>query len=195
MPKGKLCDVPDAPTPADLLTYQIDGVDRITAVSDSWDLFAATNGGGTRASDVVGHSLWDFVVHGTTRHVYHDLIARVRGGRRVAFSYRCDSPTLRRFMRMTLSPGADGTVTFESQVVKTQAREAPAVTISPDVQTGELLRICGWCKRVAVADDEWVEVEIAVDRLGLMGGHSPVGVTHGMCPECYARVMAEVDVA
>lgn len=187
--------MPDTPTPADLLTYQIDGVDRITSVSGSWDLFAAANDGGTRATDVVGHSLWEFVAHDTTRHVYRDLIARVRGGRRVAFSYRCDSPTRRRFMRMTLSPGSDGTVTFDSQVVRTEPREAPALTISPDAQTGELLRVCGWCKRVAVGDDEWVEVEIAVERLGLMTGHSTVAVTHGMCPECYTRVMAEVDVA
>lgn len=100
----------DIPTPADLLTYQIDSADRITSVSGSWDLFAAANDGGTRATDVVGHSLWDFVVHNTTRQVYRDLIARVRGGRPVTFSYRCDSPTLRRFMRMTMRPGASGPV-------------------------------------------------------------------------------------
>jgi hypothetical protein len=177
-----------------LLTYQIDSVDRIISVSSSWDAFAAANGGGIRATDVVGHSLWDFVVHDTTRQVYRDLIARVRSGRSVAFSFRCDSPTRRRFMRMTMRPGVNGTVTFDSQVLRTEPREAPAVTISPDTRTGDLLRICGWCKRVAVGDDEWVDVEIAVDRLGLMADRSPVGVTHGMCPECFTRVMEE-DVA
>lgn len=180
---------------SDLLTYQIDGADRITSVSGSWDLFAAANDGGTRATDVVGHSLWDFVAHDTTRQVYRDLIARVRGGRPVAFSYRCDSPTLRRFMQMTMRPGANGTVTFDSRMLRTEPREAPAVTISPDIRTGDLLRICGWCKRVAVADNEWVEIELAVDRLGLMAGRSPVGVTHGICPECFTRVMEAADVA
>lgn len=187
--------MPDTPTPEDLLTYQIDRVDRITSVSGRWNQFADSNDGGTRATEVVGHSLWDFVVDETTRHVYRELIARVRGSRRLAFSFRCDSPTLRRFMRMTLSPGANGTVTFDSQIVKTEPREAPPVTISPDMATGDLLRMCGWCKRVAVAADEWVEVEVAVERLGLMAEGPPVGVTHGMCPDCFTRVMREVDVA
>lgn len=191
---GKLREVLDTPE-ADRLVYVIDDGDRITSVSGSWDLFAAHNDGGARATDVVGQPLWDFVAHDTTRHVYRDLIARVRSGRRVAFSYRCDSPTLRRFMRMTISPGTDGAVTFESEVMRSEARDAPAVTISPDVQTGDLLRVCGWCKRVAVTDTEWVEVELAVERLGLMADHSPVGVTHGMCPECFTRVMQEVDAA
>ena len=86
-------------------------------------------------------------------------------------------------------------MTFDSQVVRTEPRVAPAVTISPAVRTGELLRVCGWCKRVAVAADEWVEVEVAVERLGLLAHDPPVGVTHGMCPDCFTRVMEEVDVA
>lgn len=192
-PGRRLREVLDIPSPADLLTYQINSADCITSVSGSWDLFAAANGGGTRATNVVGHSLWDFVVHNATRQVYRDLITRVRGGRPVTFSYRCDSPTLRRFMQMTMSPGACGSVTFDSWTLRTEPRDAPAVTISPDIRTGDLLRVCGWCKRVAVADNEWVEIEIAVDRLGLMADRSPVGVTHGMCPACFARVMKAPD--
>lgn len=191
----KIREVLDAPVSADLITYQIDSVDRITAIGDTWDAFIDANDGSTHAAETVGHSLWDFVSHDTTRHVYRDLIARVRSGRRVAFSYRCDSPTLRRFMRMTMSPGTDGTVTFDSQVIRTEPRDAPAVTISPDIRTGDLLRVCGWCKRVAVAANEWAEVEVAVERLGILAGQPPVGVTHGMCPACFARVMEEVDVA
>jgi len=191
----KVREVLDAPAPQDVITYAIDRVDDITAVGESWDTFVDANDGTTQAADTVGRSLWDFVSHDTTRHVYRDLIARVRTGKRLAFSYRCDSPTRRRFMRMTMSPGPDGTVTFNSEVLRTEPRVAPLVAISPEIQTGDLLRVCGWCKRVAVTDKEWVEVEMAVDRLRILADDPPVGVTHGMCPACFTRVMKEVDIS
>jgi hypothetical protein len=46
-----------------------------------------------------------------------------------------------------------------------------------------------------VTDHEWVEVEVAAARLGILTEHPPVGMTHGMCPECVARVMSEGDAA
>jgi two-component system cell cycle sensor histidine kinase/response regulator CckA len=190
----KLREALDQPMPNTLVTYQIDGRDRITSVSDSWAPFAIANDGASAATNVIGSPLWNFVSDATTQHVYRDLIARVRGGRTVAFSFRCDSPDLRRFMRMTMSPGPQGAVTFDSLVVRTEARVALAVTALADYRKTDLMRVCGWCKRVAVAD-EWLEVELAIDRLGLLAGPPPSGITHGMCPACFARVMAATEAA
>jgi len=190
----KLREVLDQPLPSNLVSYQIDGRDRIETVSASWEPFATSNGGASAATEVVGHSLWDFVVDDTTRHVYRDLLDRVRSGRTVSFEYRCDSPALRRFMRMTMTPGSDGAVTFDSLTVRTEPRpEVPLLTRS-DTAPGDLLRVCGWCKRVAVGD-AWLEVEQAVNELGLLAGPPPAGITHGMCPACFSRVMAEADAA
>src|SRR5450631_2450126 len=88
------------------VSYQIDGHDDIISVNSAWKAFARSNGAPHLAEQVVGRSLWEFVSDGTTRQVYRDLLVRVRGGRTVTFSYRCDSPSLRRYMRMTMTPGA-----------------------------------------------------------------------------------------
>ncbi len=178
-----------------VISYAINHLDQIVTVGESWDAFSDANEGVVRAAGIVGHSVWEFVSHDTTRQVYRDLIARVHSGHRVQFAFRCDSPTLRRFMRMSMSPGPDASVLFDSQVLRTEPRDAPILTVDPAIQTGDLLRMCGWCRRVAVAADEWVEIEIAVDRLGILAHDPAVGVTHGMCPDCFTRVVGEVDAA
>lgn len=175
------------------VTYRIDRRDQIDSVSESWTQFANLNHGGPAAADVVGQPLWDFVSDDMTRQVYRDLITRVRSGRTVAFSYRCDSPTARRFMRMTMSPSADAAVTFDSLTVKVEPRE-PAWIPAGTVRADYLLRICGWCKRVALVE-HWVEIEVAVEELEVLAGQSPAGITHAMCPDCFSRVSAETDAA
>jgi hypothetical protein len=176
------------------VSYQIDSHDDVRRVSDSWAAFAVANGAPHLAADVVGHSLWEFVSDVTTRQVYQDLLVRVRGGRTVTFSYRCDSPSLRRFMQMTMTPRAQNGVGFDSLTLRTESRVPPMLAVPPTSQSNTLLRGCSWCKRVAVGDD-WVEVELAVERLGLFGDGAPSAITHGMCPPCFARIMDEEDVA
>lgn len=45
---------------------------------------------------------------------------------------------------------------------------------------------------IASVDEAWTwqEVEVAVEWLGLFGGGPAPSLTHGMCEDCYARVMA-----
>lgn len=54
-----------------------------------------------------------------------------------------------------------------------------------------LLAICSYCKKVRDIDDSWLPVEDYLHR------HADVLLTHGICQECYAKVMkdmpAEVD--
>lgn len=109
----------------------------------------------------MGRSLWEFVGDVTTRQVYRDLLARVRGGRTVSFPYRCDSPSLRRFMRMTMMPGAGNSVAFEGVTLRAEPRVLPMSTGPADPPIDALVRMCSWCKRVAMVG-EWVELQLAV---------------------------------
>ena len=178
----------------EVVSYQIESHDHITCVSDSWTVFAMSNDAPSLTEHVVGHSLWEFVSDGTTRQVYRGLLVRVRDGRTVTFSYRCDSPSLRRFMRMTMTPRAHDGVGFDSLTLRTEPRVAPMFMVHAAEQSDALVRVCSWCKRLAVAN-EWVEVEVAVERLGLFAGQPLIGITHGMCPGCFARIMGEGDAA
>ena len=180
------------PTPVlPQVTYRIDEHDRIASVSESWDSFAILNHGGPAAADTVGRPLWDFLSGDVTRQVYRDLITRARSGRAITFSFRCDAPMLRRFMRMTMSSSANSGVTFDSLTLRVEPRDHVTVPVC-DTPTDDLLRICGWCKRLAIGD-EWMEVEAAIGPLGVFIGRPFGGVTHAMCPDCFSRVRAETD--
>ena len=174
--------------PDERLTYLIDRRDVITAVSEGWAPFARANGA-PRLEDVLGRSLWDYVVDDTTRQMYRDLSARVRDGHQVAFPYRCDAPSLRRFMRMTMRQAPDRGVVFDSVVERTEARpRAPLVSGPPPGSSGVIVRVCSWCRRVHVRET-WQEVEAAVEALGLFAGGPEPALSHGMCEDCYARIM------
>jgi hypothetical protein len=47
-----------------------------------------------------------------------------------------------------------------------------------------IMRMCSWCKRVRLPDGEWVEVERAIDMLGVFADTPVSGVTHGICVSC-----------
>lgn len=48
-----------------------------------------------------------------------------------------------------------------------------------------LLPICAYCKRIRNDQDYWDQVEIYISR------HADVQFSHGVCPECFERVMRE----
>ena len=67
-----------------------------------------------------------------------------------------------------------------------------------------LLRVCSWCKRCSVPEwlsalesagppERWVEVEEMMIILGCLGGYRLPTLTHTACPDCYRRVMAEIQ--
>jgi hypothetical protein len=176
------------------VTYEINAGDEIVSVGHDWAAFASANGSPELAAGAVGRPLFHFVSDPTTRHVYRELLARVRAGRTISFDYRCDAPALRRFMRMTLRPLADKAVGFDSVTVRVEPRESPWLQAQSDHASPLVLRMCGWCKRVALPDS-WEEVEIAVEALGLFGRRALPSITHGMCPACYARMMDTMDAA
>lgn len=50
-----------------------------------------------------------------------------------------------------------------------------------------ILSICSWCKKIKTGDDQWVPVETFIE------GRSSAIFSHGMCPECYARMKKDYD--
>ena len=52
-----------------------------------------------------------------------------------------------------------------------------------------LLPICSYCKRIRSDHDYWEQVESYITE------HTDALFTHGICPSCMAKVMAELDAA
>jgi hypothetical protein len=166
------------------LAYSLDHQDRIVRVSDGWTQFALQNDAPELATEHVLHrSIWGFVSDSTTRHIYMDLIARVRLGRTVRFSLRCDSPTVRRHLQMTVTPGDSRRVDFESVVVGIERRPIQRIWDRRTIRSGVHLRTCAWCKRIHVRS-EWMEIEDALEPLKLFEMERLPEITHGICDSC-----------
>lgn len=174
--------------------YQLNARDEIISVGGDWVRFAEANEAADLSDGVIGRPLWDFVTGSTTRYVYRELLARVRAGRTVAFNYRCDSTSLCRFMRMTMVPAVEGCVGFDSETLRTEPRVPPLHRFMSGTATRPGLRMCSWCNRVEVSRS-WEDLEIAVERLGLLALAHPPLISHAMCPPCYAQIMDGLDAA
>lgn len=177
------------------ITYRLDASDAIVAVSETWDPFARANAGEqVTARAVVGRPLWDFVTDVTTREIYRQVLAKIRSGGTAQFTFRCDSPTCRRRLEMTVTATGEGGVEFRSRTLSVEDRPAQPLVGASATEGGELLRVCGWCKRVDV-DGQWLEVEEAMAVLQLLERLVLPRITHGICAACHDRMMATIEAA
>lgn len=172
--------------------YSINERDEIVSVNSAYDEFALDNHGIRVASTaVLGRPLWDFVVDPTTLQIYREAVRRVRSGGRACFTFRCDSPTRRRLMQMTMVRDGDGVVQFRVRTVATEDRASVLLLASDAPRSPDLLPICGWCKKVSVGD-RWMEVEDAVGALHLFERRVVPALTHGICDPCREAVVSEL---
>lgn len=170
------------------IVYKVNGNDQIVLVSEAWDSFAIANGGeGIVAARILHRPLWEFITDWSTQEIYRALMKKARAGHTVCFTFRCDAPWRRRFLEMTMLGGPDGAVEFHTRTLLEEERPVPVLLDSEAHRSDDLLRSCGWCKKIQVGT-EWVEVEEAVHRLRLFQRRRLPAITHGICDECYARM-------
>lgn len=172
------------------ITYQIDGNDRLVGFNDQWDVFAKNNDGHSLTSNHTCNVLiWDFIHDPETRHIHKVLLKKVRKSRQMlSFPFRCDSPELRRYMQMEISPQSDGNILYRCRFIKEEAKQ-PVTPHEPPFDDREtLLRMCSWCKKADVGGNLWMEIEDAVDYLGLFSSAQIQPITHTMCERCLAAL-------
>ncbi len=174
------------------IIYRIDAQDRIVFVNDGWKQHAESNGyNDFDSGDILFQSLWDSISDDASRQIYREILENVRLNKSVVFPFRCDSPECRLFLEMQIEAHGDE-VQFETRVLKTEQRPAQKILDSEISRSDEMLRICGWCKKIDVGQDNWKEVEIAVSELGLFKQEKLPQLTHGICPECFRSVKKQI---
>lgn len=139
------------------------------------------------SNNIVGRNLFQYIEGMDVSHLYQSLTTRVlNSGRPVSFAYRCDSPRVRREMTMRLSKDA-GMVRYDSAVVRETWRdgEIPAGTAGAHA----FVAMCSFCKkyRFPIATARWKELECLLNERDLP---DKFRFTHGICEECYLRVIA-----
>jgi hypothetical protein len=167
--------------------YRIDSDDRLVSADGAFRRFAAAAGVPDLADQWLGRSIWRCIGDDELRAVFAALVARVRGGRTVQVSTRCDSPSLARSVAMEIAPAPEDGVEF-------RCRLGRASLITPGLSSGsELLRLCAWCYR---ADrDGWRDIEDVVADEHLLERSTVPVVTHGICDACLAEAAAQLDPA
>lgn len=138
-------------------TYVLDDRNRICSVSGVWDEFADENGGRKLSSnDVCGRTIWDFVAGDATR-MWLDAIfqlTRLRGTC-LERSYRCDSPDVKRFMRMRVLADQGRFLRIEHEILATEPRAAPVPIHYGANALDGIHRRCSICGRVHIG--RWQE--------------------------------------
>lgn len=173
--------------------YSIDENDVLVSVDEEWDVFAAANDGRDAvAAKVVGRVLWGFLADDSTIQIYKDIVARVRAGRRARFTLRCDGPTRRRVLEMSITSPDGRAVDFETTVLRIEERAPVTLLARHAPRTDALILVCAWCKRFSVGVGEWAEVEDAVARLRTFESPPVPRMTHGMCEPCLAAMKGTV---
>jgi hypothetical protein len=176
--------------------YRINKNDIIVYVSDNWNSFANENFGSHSCNkeNVVGFSMWKFIHDLETLHLYKILLRKVRWNRFTArFPFRCDSPGERRFLELLVVPLKDKAIEFRSQLILAERREPIDLLKHDLVRSDEYLRICSLCKKIAVSETEWQEVEIALATLKLFEKDKMPKLTHGICSSCHDSIITGLD--
>ncbi len=184
---------------------------RIAACGGTdWAGFAQANGGrDLEPARVIGRDLFAIIQGEPVRQVYrrfHDVLLR-GASKRVAFSFRCDCPELRRDLSLSITPvhrdGATTAFLYQSEIRDEQVRpRIPLFDFAsgrfPADRAGDerpIVTLCSYCQRVAWpvgaegAARSWIEA----DTYYRQGGPTDIRVSHGMCPDCHRRLMRELN--
>ncbi|MEP6946131.1 MAG: hypothetical protein ABJA02_09455 [Acidobacteriota bacterium] len=172
--------------------YAIDASDKIVSVGGNWDRFAAENDSPPEvfARNILHRSFWDFISGDLTEHVYRQILAKVRAGTKLHFNFRCDSPTLRRFLTLDMIPNAAGGIEFLTETTRTEKREYQPLFCTNADKIIEMVITCSWCNKIKTGEKVWQECEDAVLSLGLFEDEAMPMLSHGMCEDCYRTVMS-----
>jgi hypothetical protein len=173
------------------IVYRLNSRDEFVYLNEEWTNFAVANDAPELLPQrIMGRPLWGFLTDQTTQQLYREILDQVHAGRAMRFNFRCDAPERRRFMEMNIARRAGGEVQFQSRTVQEELRVRQELLDWRSPRTRDLLRICGWCKRVDVGEERWGEVEEAVNTFRLFERQTLPMLTHGMCDPCF-KTMSE----
>lgn len=177
-------------------TYRIDKQDNIIEVSENWSQFAQDNQAepATLPPQIYGKPLWKFFADEETRYLYNELVRNVRYSQTPCnVTIQCDSPSCRRTIDIRIIPQPGDQIEFENTVKQIEPREPIHLLEEQPRDPDSLVRICSFCKKIAVDEENWLDLAEGIRALHLMDKNPMPMLTHGVCPECYQRFLIQLE--
>ena len=183
-PFGSLVDAHDRAIEQPVV-YHIDADYRLCLINRAWDAFAAANNGDhLYAVDTIGRSFWELIADAEMSVRYRTLFTIVRADRPISLTLRCDAPDRRRLLDLQLHHVHDGLIACVSGVVADTRRPAVRLLDRTLPRGGGQMQICSWCARLATRTDQWMEVEDAVQILGIDAATVLPQLVYTTCMAC-----------
>jgi hypothetical protein len=184
--------IPRPPGPPTV--YRVDRDNNLCYVNPTFLDFAADNEMQMDGSHLLGRSLWDFIADQHTVRLYRELLQQVRDeDRMVHFSYRCDSPDVKRFMHMVVTPVENDEVEFESWIRRVEPQNPKLVFEAKRVGRHKPIRVCSICRSVETEPGEWTNVSDAFARGHIPAQEHRVSVIYKVCPTCVSTISSQAS--
>ena len=166
--------------------YRIDQDDRIVDVDTWWLAFAKENSAAElNESAVLGRSVWNFISDDPTRALYREIHRYVRcSGNPVRVPFRCDSPTLQRYMQLTISKHHDEHLQYESVLLRALPQHRLTALDPQQQRSDSVLTMCSFCKRSLIEPAGWLELENIALQLRLYHQQQVPDLRYTVCPAC-----------
>lgn len=131
-------------------SYWLDNQDRIIDVSNSWDVFAKENNGETVISDnIIGKYLKSFIKSDETRMFTELLLNKARLlNTTVERQYRCDSPDVKRYMKMLIIPEGHNVLRVNHYVLKIEPHSIKLSFMYAKDPKDKFMKRCSICNKV-----------------------------------------------
>ncbi len=168
--------------------YWIDEKDVICQVSGPWDDFALENNGSEACANfVVGKPIWNFIVGDTARMWMNAIIGLSRIKREsVERQYRCDSPSLKRYMMMRLQSEDSNIVRVEHELLFTELMDPPMNFKYTGIPLSTGILRCSVCNKIQVKEG-WYEPDEAVHKFNLVTDDF-LSISYAVCEKCDSSV-------
>ncbi len=177
--------------------YWLDQHDIIRKVDDYWDnTLEDPTAKRVRKSEILGKPLFEFICDDITRMFIRTLLQSARLLMQpLCRPYRCDSPTEKRYLQMTIALESDGLLSVAHELIKTEPLFKPVFfqTVSSSMansQGGSHIR-CSICNRVRLSRHiSWQEV----DSLAVIAeAKHPISVIYGVCSDCMSSLKSKTE--
>ena len=104
----------------------------------------------------------------------------------------CDSPDLRRQVMIDLKSISSGHIEFLCRTLRVEARKPVDLLRREAARSDQMMRICSFCKKVAIESEDWVDAERAIERMALFRAAVLPKLSHGVCPAGHAVTLADM---